>query len=73
MVRTLNFNLVKDAIENAKRSNNLEMLDHYGHILSEILRNTRLMITNSIIPSHSYYELLTKVKELYVLAISVQN
>ncbi len=34
----LNFNLVKDAIENAKQSNNFDTLDHFEYFLSELLR-----------------------------------
>ncbi len=73
MVRTLNFDLVKNAIENAKKSHNFHHLDHFEYILSELLIKVGVVITNSIISRRSDYVLLRKAKELYFLIISVQN
>ena len=73
MVRTLNFDLVKEAIGNAKQSSNFHILDHFKYILSELLREVKIMITNNIIPSRSDCVLLRRVRELYFLIISAQN
>ncbi len=73
MVRTFDFNLVKDVIENARQSNNFHVFDHFEHILSEILRNMRIVLSNSIIPNLSDYILLKRVRKLYFLIISRQN
>ncbi len=73
MVRTFDFNLVRGVIENAKQSNNFHVLDHFEHILSEILRNLRIKLSNNIIPNLSDHILLKRVRKLYFLIISVQN
>jgi len=73
MVRTLNFDLVKNAIENAKQADNFETLAHFEYILSKLLRKVRIMITNSITPNLSDFVLLKRTTELYFLVISIQN
>lgn len=73
MARTLNFDLVKDAIENAKQLQNYDKLDYFQYILSEILVKVRMLITNGFISKRSGNILLRCAESLHFIIISVQN
>ena len=73
MVKTFDFNLVKNVIEEAIHSCDYHNLKVFEDTLSKIIQELRKIIDNSLIPNQSDFLTMRRMKFLYFLIINDRN
>ena len=73
MARKLDYDLVKNAIEQAIQFENFHALDFLESQLLKLIVRVRVIIDNSVVPSLPDLELLGQLKMLHFLIVSVKN
>ena len=73
MVKTFDFDVVKNTIEEALHSSDYHHLEVFEDILSRIIQELRNVIDNSLIPNQSDFTTMKRMKNLYFLVISKMN
>ncbi len=73
MVRTFDFDSVKNAIEQAFYSSEYHHLKVFEDTLSRIIQELQKIIDNSLIPSQSDFTTMRRMKALYFMIITKMN
>ncbi len=73
MVKTFDFDLIKNVIEEAIHSCDFHNLKVFEDTLSKIIRELRNVISTSLIPNQSDFITLKRMKFLYFLIMNDMN
>ena len=73
MSRELDYDLVRNCIDNALREKNYEVLDNFRYGVERLIIQLNKIIAQTLIPYSSDLELLRQATQLYFLTISLNN